>query len=178
MKKFLSTFVLVTCALMVGCAATVKRPNAPAEALSIPTSATSTVYLLVKSGQGHDQSDDWELFRAEWRTAMAKIASAAGRSFVHLDAMPASFDEPGTFVVLDVNDYRYLSAGARYGFGVMTGNAWVDADAEFYVVPEMQKAGSRKYATSSTAWQGVFSAMTSKQVEAIADEMLKDIDSR
>ena len=28
----------------------------------------------------------------------------------------------------DVNDYRYLSSGARFGFGVMTGNAYVDAD--------------------------------------------------
>lgn len=178
MKKFLSALAVVSCVLMVGCAATVKRPNAPADTLTIPASATSTIYLLVQSGQGHDQSDDWELFRAEWRTAMAKVASVAGRNFVHLDALPAAFDEPGTFVTVDVNDYRYLSAGARYGFGVMTGNAYIDADAEFYVVPEMEKAGSRKYATSSTAWQGVFSAMTSKQVEAIADQMLRDIDSR
>ena len=178
MKRLLIASVLAMCALMMGCAATVKRPTAPADPLAIPTSATSTIYLLVKSEQGHDQSEDWELFRAEWRTAMARVASAAGRTFVHLDAMPTVFDAPGTFVTVDVNDYRYLSAGARYGFGVMTGNAYIDADAEFYVVPEMEKAGSRKYATSSTAWQGVFSAMTSKQVEAIADEMLKDIDSR
>lgn len=178
MKKFLIAFVLVSSVLMVGCAATVKRPGPPVEALAIPTSATSTIYLLVKSEQGHDRSDDWELFRAEWRTAMAGAASVAGRRFVHVDVMPANFDEPGTFVVVDVNDYRYLSAGARYGFGVMTGNAYIDADAEFYVVPEMQSAGVRKYATSSTAWQGIFSAMTSKQVEAIAGQMLKDIDSR
>lgn len=178
MKRLLITFVLVSCALMVGCAATVKQPSAPATSLEIPTSATSTIYLLVQSSKGHDQSADWELFRAEWRTAMAGTASAAGRRFVHLDAMPAAFDEPGTFVVMDVNDYRYLSAGARYGFGVMTGNAYIDADAEFYLVPEMQMAGTRKYATSSTAWQGIFSAMTSKQVEAITTQMLKDIDSR
>ena len=178
MKKFLVAFAMVSCALLVGCASNVKRPSAPTESLAIPTSATSTIYLLVKSEGKHDGSKDWELFRAEWRTAMTNIASAAGRQFIHLDTMPASFDEQGTFVVVDVNDYRYLSAGARYGCGVMTGNAYIDADAEFYVVPEMQKAGSRKYATSSTAWQGVFSAMTSKQVEAIADEMLKDIDSR
>lgn len=178
MRKVLIAFALLSCALMVGCAANVKRPSAPTESLAIPTSATSTIYLLVTSDGKHDESEDWELFRAEWRTAMASTASAAGRRFVHLDATPETFDEQGTFVVVDVNDYRYLSAGARYGFGVMTGNAYIDADAEFYVVPEMQKAGSRKYSTSSTAWQGVFSAMTSKQVEAIADQMLNDIDSR
>lgn len=178
MRKILIAFALLSCVLMVGCAANVKRPGAPAESLAIPTSATSTIYLLVKSEAKHDESEDWELFRAEWRTAMASVAESAGRRFVHLEATPESFDGPGTLVVVDVSDYRYLSAGARYGFGVMTGNAYIDADAEFYVVPEMQNAGSRKYATSSTAWQGIFSAMTSKQVEAIAEQMLKDIDSR
>lgn len=178
MRKVVNAFALLACMLMVGCAATVKRPTAPGESLAIPTSATSTVYLLVTSEGKHEASKDWELFRAEWRTAMAEIAGAAGRRFVHLDARPESFDGHGTLVVVDVNDYRYLSAGARYGFGVMTGNAYIDADAEFYVVPEMHNAGSRKYATSSTAWQGIFSAMTSKQVEAIAEQMLKDIDSR
>lgn len=178
MRKVLIAFALVSCAWMVGCAANVKRPSAPTDSLAIPTSATSTIYLLVKSEGRHDESKDWELFRTEWRTAMANTASAAGRRFVHLDSTPESFDQQGTLVVVDVNDYRYLSAGARYGLGVMTGNAYIDADAEFYVVPEMQRAGSRKYATSSSAWQGVFSAMTSKQVEAITDQMLKDIDSR
>lgn len=177
MRKFLIAFAVASCVLMAGCAATVKRPGGSAESLAIPASATSTIYLLVQSEQ-HDQSEDWELFRAEWRTALAKVASAAGRRFIHLDAMPTAFDEVGTLAVVDVNDYRYLSAGARYGFGVMTGNAYIDADAAFYVVPGMEQAGSRKYATSSTAWQGIFSAMTSKQVEAIAGQMLQDIDSR
>ncbi|WP_149194536.1 hypothetical protein [Luteimonas suaedae] len=178
MKKFVAAGAVAVCVLLSGCAATVKRPTAVAEQLSVPVSATSNIYLFVKSEQGHDRSEDWELFRAEWRTAMAATASGAGRRFIYLDAMPSTFDEQGTLAVVDINDYRYLSQGARYGFGVMTGNAYVDADVQFYVVPETRLVGTRNYATSSTAWQGVFSAMTSKQVAAITDKMLKAIDSR
>lgn len=178
MRKVLIAFVMVLCALATGCAANVKRPSSPAASLEIPPSATETIYLLVRSEGKHDGSEDWELFRAEWRTAMARTASAAGRRFVHLDAMPASFDDPGTLVLVDVDDYRYLSAGARYGFGAMTGNAYIEANAEFFLVPDMKSAGTREYSTSSTAWQGVFSAMTSKQVDAISNQILADIDAR
>ncbi len=179
MKALRVVFVAVVVALLLGgCAATVKRPGLPSASLHVPPSATSTIYLLVKSTNGHERSEDWEVFRAEWRTAMGNAAAAAGRRFVHLDAMPSGIEEQATVIVLDVNDYRYLSAAARYGFGVMTGNAYIDADAKFFVAPEMQQVGTRHYATSSTAWQGVFSAMTSKQVAAMAEEMLKDIDSR
>lgn len=33
----------------------------------------------------------------------------------------------------------------------MSACAYIDADAEFYVVPDMRKVGVRKYATSSIA---------------------------
>jgi hypothetical protein len=178
MKKLSAVIALLSCVGLAGCAATVKRPTQVAERLDIPTSATASIYLLVQSGAGHKGSEDWELFRAEWRTAMAATASSAGRRFVYLESMPAQFEEHGTLVVVDVNDYRYLSQGARYGFGVMTGNAYIDAKADFYVLPDKTPAGTREYATSSTAWQGVFSAMTSKQIAAITDEMLKEIDRR
>lgn len=178
MKSFLRVVAVLSAVLMVGCAATVQRTGAPTNSLAIPVASTSTVYLVVKSTEGHDRSEDWEPFRAEWRAAMANTTSGAGRSFVYLDTVPDAVEEPGTLVVVDVSDYRYVSAGARYGLGVMTGNAYVDADAEFFVVPAMQSVGSRKYATSSSAWQGVFSAMTSKQIAALTEQMLKDIDSR
>jgi hypothetical protein len=36
--------------------------------------------------------------------------------------------------------------------------------------------GQRSYSTSSSAWQGIFSAMTDKQLASISAAMLKDID--
>jgi hypothetical protein len=57
----------------------------------------------------------------------------------------------------------------------MTGNAFVDADAEFFEFPNKRSIGKRKYATSSTAWQGIFSAMTDKQLRAISDTMMQEL---
>lgn len=38
------------------------------------------------------------------------------------DALNAPTKSDGTLVVVDVEDYRYVSTGARIAFGVMTGN--------------------------------------------------------
>lgn len=178
MKKPIALLLLFLCIALSGCAATVQRPATQVESLGIPVSATSSIYLHVKGAPDLAPSQDWEAFRGEWRAAMAADAAAAGRQFVYLDTVPASFDQAGTLVVVEINDYRYLSTGARYGFGVMTGNAYIDAEAEYYVLPGKRLVGSRDYATSSSAWQGVFSAMTSKQVAAITAQMLQEIDSR
>jgi hypothetical protein len=35
--------------------------------------------------------------------------------------------------------------------------------------------GTRKYATTSSAWQGVVSAMTNKQVAALSTEIVQDL---
>jgi len=123
------------------------------------------------------KSDDWELFRTEWRTAMASATGSAGKQFTYADVEPTgAATESGTLIVVTVNDYRYISPGARYGFGIMTGNAFIDADARFYELPGRRDLGARKYATSSSAWQGIFSAMTDKQIAAITAEMLKEIE--
>lgn len=54
----------------------------------------------------------------------------------------------------------------------------MDADVSFVDAKSGKVLGSRKYNTSSTAWQGVFSAMTDKQVRAICDQILKEISAR
>lgn len=178
MKKSAALLFLLSCIVLSGCAATVKRPTAGAAPLAIPAVATTRIQLHVKGTPEMTASDDWTFFRTQWRTAMAEAAAAEGREFVWLDSLPSSFDGPGTLVVVTVTDYRYVSTGARYGLGVMTGNARAEAEATFHVLPEQRLAGMREYSTSSTAWQGIFSAMTPKQLAAIAAQMIRDIDAR
>jgi len=123
-------------------------------------------------------SPDWHTFRAEWRTAFTAAAAAAAIQASYLES---ETPEPGPGTVLirvTVNEYRYLTPGARFGFGIMTGNAFVDAEAEFIEFPAKRSIGKRKYGTSSSAWQGVFSAMTDKQVRALSDSMLQDLTRR
>src|SRR5690606_23440415 len=94
--------------LLAGCAATAKRPSTQQAPLGIPASAASVFRLFVRSDQGHDRSEGWETFRAEWRTAVAGAAAKAGRRCVYLDTMPETFEGEGILVVVNSNDYRYL----------------------------------------------------------------------
>ena len=84
----------------------------------------------------------------------------------------------GTLLVVNINDYRYLTPGARYGFGVMTGNAFIDSSVEYRDLKTGAVLGEKRFNTTSSAWQGVFSPMTDKQVQAIATEIAGEIKGR
>jgi hypothetical protein len=86
--------------------------------------------------------------------------------------------EPGTLLSIYVDDYRYLSPGARYGFGVMTGNAYIEAVLTFADLATGTRFGVQTYNTSSSAWEGVLSAMTEKQIDAIVTEIARDMRRR
>ncbi|RCW72830.1 hypothetical protein [Pseudorhodoferax soli] len=166
------------CVALAGCAANVERPGGGgASALQVPARAQGGVTLVVRAASPElARSSDWQALRGAWRDAMAEAAKAAGKQFQYLENEPQSTPAGSTLVVVQVKDYRYLSTGARYGLGAMTGNAYVNADAAFYVGPGRTAAGQRSYSTSSSAWQGIFSAMTDKQLASICAAMLKDID--
>jgi hypothetical protein len=100
---------------------------------------------------------------------------AAGITLVWRDGEARADGEAGTVVAIDVQDYRYVSTGARFGLGIMTGNAFVDARVRYLDARSGTVFGEDKVNTSSSAWQGVFSAMTSKQLAAIAKEIVTDI---
>jgi hypothetical protein len=169
---------LAVCVALAGCAANVERPGAAAgPVLQVPARAQANVALVVRAANPEvAKSADWQALRGAWRDAMAEAAKAAGKQFQYLESEPQSAPAGSTLVVVQVKDYRYLGTGARYGLGVMTGNAYVNADAAFYVGPGRTAVGTRSYSTSSSAWQGIFSAMTDKQLAGISAAMLKDID--
>jgi hypothetical protein len=54
----------------------------------------------------------------------------------------------------------------------MTGNAFVDSKVRFIDLKDGRVWGEQPYNTKSTAWEGVFSAMTAKQVGAICKKMV------
>lgn len=176
-SHWLRLSALALCAALVGCAANVERPAAAGNALQVPARAQNSVALVVRAASPElARSPDWQALRGAWRDAMAESARASGKQFQYLEAEPQSTPAASTLVVVQVKDYRYLSTGARYGLGVMTGNAYVNADATFYVGPGRTPVGTRSYSTSSSAWQGIFSAMTDKQLASISSAMLKDLD--
>jgi hypothetical protein len=80
-----------------------------------------------------------------------------------------------SLVAVIVNNYRYLSQAARIAIGILAGNAFIEAEVIFTDLSNNTSAGTRKYSTSSSAGQGIFSAVTDKQIRAICDEIVKEL---
>jgi hypothetical protein len=148
-----------------GCAATIRTGDAVNNPIRVPAESARKVVLNMT---GPAQSSDWEAFKGEWRGAFRRRAALDSIGFDVQEGPPAPTGEPGILLAVHVHDYRYLTSGARYGFGVMTGNAYIEAKFTFNDLATGARFGERPYSTSSSAWEGVFSAMTDKQVDAIA----------
>jgi hypothetical protein len=157
-----------------GCAASVEKAD-KATSFRVGGDATKMLVLNMTGSKVSTESSDWEPFKGLWRQALKEDAATLGAPYSAQDGEPKSTGEPGTLIVVDVADFRYLSAGARYGLGVMTGNAYIHAKVSFRDLKTGESWGERSYDTSSTAWQGVFSAMTDKQVRAICKEIVTDL---
>lgn len=178
-RSGLTALLLVVIFTLGGCAANVTKPTGDATVAPLAlTTRPTAVALVITGAPAIESSADWQTFRAEWRTAFNAAAGAAGVAATYFEAEPADQPPGAVLIRVRVNEYRYLTPGARFGLGIMTGNAFIDADAEFVEFPARRVAGKRKYATSSSAWQGVFSAMTDKQVRAISDTMLQELARR
>jgi hypothetical protein len=156
---------------LAGCAASVTKSTPSAPAVNVGQGGPKNIVLNVRGSEVATTSKDWERFKAVWISSMKDEATTLSASFVAQDGDPKSTGQAGTLVVVDVDDFRYLSTGARIAFGIMTGNAFIKAKAQFLDLATGNVLGERSYDTTSTAWQGVFSAMTVKQVEAICKDI-------
>lgn len=171
---FRSLALLTAAVLLSACAATVQRPAAaPVDPVAINGDVRQVV-LVVEGSDTARAQEDWAEFRALWNDAIHTSASAAGLQGSVRDSRPAALNPPGVVVVVRVDSFRYVSTGARYGLGVMTGNAHIKASAQFIEVPGGRVAATRTYDTASSAWQGIFAPMTVKQVQAITDQIVAE----
>lgn len=121
------------------------------------------------------EAKDWADFKREWRETFADHAKQAGvvYSFSDSDAKPSG--EDGTILSVDVADYRLVGIGARILFGVMTGNAFIEAKVKFLNLRDGTVFGEQQYSTTSSAWSGVFAKVTPQQVDSIATNVFKDL---
>jgi hypothetical protein len=186
--RFLFSTLLVLGGLVLGgCAATIERApagsNAPATStvaqepsLKIPAQANKRLVLNMQLDPKHVATDKgWPDFKKEWVDITQQQAVAKGMTFLAQDGEPKATGEPGTLVVVRVNDYRYVTVAKRMILGILSGNAFIDMKVEFRDLASGQIYGERAYNTSSSAWGGVFSAMTPKQIYALADELIAEI---
>jgi hypothetical protein len=122
-----------------------------------------------------DSGADWDAFIEEWQTSMTSAVAARGATFTMIKPGEQTPPEAAVLVKLKVNDFKYVSQAKRDTVGMFAGNAFMDVDVEYVDHPKGKALGKRKFQTSSSAWQGVFAAMTPKQVEAVAKEIVLEV---
>jgi hypothetical protein len=151
--------------------------STPALPLHTPPASTKRLVLNMSGPASVTEAKDWPAFQEEWRATFADHAKEAGVAFEVQKGDAKSIGESGTLLQVYVNDYRMVGIGARVFFGVMTGNAFIDAKADYTDLNDGKVFGERMYNTTSSAWGGVFAKMTPQQVDAIATRVFGELAS-
>ena len=156
-------------------AAAQAAPSAAVPPLTTPPASAKRLVLNMSGPAAVTQAKDWPAFEEEWRATFAEHAKEAGVAFDVQKGDPRSTGETGTLLQVYVNDYRMVGIGARVFFGVMTGNAYIDAKASYTDLDDGKAFGERVYNTTSSAWGGVFAKMTPQQVDAVASKVFAEM---
>jgi hypothetical protein len=178
MKRFFQLVLMSLVLVLAGCAASVQRGETASAAMQVPPAAAKKVVFSVVGSSEMMAANGWGELVQEWQNCMAWAADNAkiAHSFQAGSARPPA--EPATWVQIKVNDFRFVSTAKRWGMGVFTGNAFIDADVSFTDLQADRELGVRKYASSSSFLHGVFAAMTERQLEAISTEIVKEVAGR
>jgi hypothetical protein len=137
--------------------------------------AGKSIVLYMTGRADATESKDWDEFKNVWRDACKQEATEAGAAFSTQESEPKPTGDSGTLVVVDVADFRYVSAGARKMFSTMTGNAFVNAQVAFHDLRSGDLWSNRTYNTTSSAASGVNAPMTVKQVRWICHAIVEEI---
>jgi hypothetical protein len=181
MLHLLRQLSIVFVIALTGCAASVQQTptSSPQASVAVQSGSAAmpagTLTAIVTGNPSMTSSSDWPAFLDEWKEALTASAEAARMSFVL--ANDEANIPPGTsrLVRLTVNDFRYVSTTKRFMIGIMAGNAFMDVDAQYIAPPATTPFTSKKFNTSSSAWEGIFSAVTPKQVRAVSEMIVKDL---
>jgi hypothetical protein len=171
-------FLLGMVASLMGCAATVQRGANEAK-LVVPELSSKRVVMEIVGKPEWAADTKWGYMRDEWQNSMSWAANNAKIAYSYRAPDAAlAVAEPATLVRIKVNDFRFVSTAARWGLGIFSGNAFVDADVSFVDLQTGRELGTRKYSSSSSALQGVFAPMTERQLEVINTEIIKEVTQR
>lgn len=167
--------------MLGGCAATLDTntpTNLPAAAIKVPAESSKMLVLNLQLDAKHPKDAGWQSFRKEWIDIFEEQAKAKGVKFSVQDGDAKPTGEAGTLLAVQVDDYKHVTVGQRMMLGIMTGNAYINAKASFRDLSTGTTYGERHYNTSSSAGQGVFAPVTPKQLYAISEDVLRQMQGR
>lgn len=141
----------------------------------VPAASARTVVMSMTGSKQVVEAKDWADFKREWRDTFSDHAKAAGITFTFVEGDIQPQGQDGTMLLVNVADYRMVGIGARIMFGIMTGNAFIDARIKFANLRDGAVFGEQQYNTSSSAAGGVFAKVTPQQVDMIGNEVFGDL---
>lgn len=183
-RSLVALLAAVSALFIAGCASSPKSSSADtaasapearlAPAVTIPASAARKVVLTMTGPKSVLDAKDWADFKREWQTTFGDHARQAGIAFAFADSAPPTGSDDGTLLSVDVADYRMIGIGARIMFGIMTGNAYIDAKIRYVNLRDGSTLGEQQYNTTSSAAGGIFAKVTPQQVDQIATSVFLD----
>lgn len=168
--KLIAALLMV---LLAGCSAHVKK--SAEEPLALYSDTRGAIVLNITGTERVQNNAEWGVLRNVWMNAMQRQAVVAGMKYSEQVGETRLTQEPAILVRINVTNFRYLTTGERVNLGVMVGNAWVNSEVQYLDGQTGKLMGSRNYDTSSSAWEGILSAMTDKQLEALSQSIVADV---
>jgi hypothetical protein len=169
--KFVATIVVCCSMGLTGCAVRMQGAENQ-QRIAVSSTAGKKLVLGMDGSATAKGSDSWTSLTTAFHEGCTQEAQSAGVPIEFQDGTTHATGEAGTLLAMYVNDFRYISTGMRVGFGIMTGNAFIDANTRFLDLNNGSVLGERPYVTKSSAWEGIGSAMTPKQAQAICKNMI------
>ena len=164
--------MVVGCAVALsGCAVRMEGAENQ-KPIAVGAAATKKVVLGIDGSPVATGADSWPKMKEAFHEGCQEEAKSAGLQLDFQEGAASPVGEPGTLLALYVNDFRYISTGMRLGIGIMSGNAFIYANTKFLDLQTGAVWGERPYTTESSAMEGIGSAMTAKQAQAICKNML------
>jgi len=167
----LIAIVVASCALgLTGCAVRMEGAENH-KPIAVGPAAAKKVVVGIDGDQLATGADSWPKMKEAFHEGCREEAKTAGLQLDFQDGAARPTGDPGTLLALYVNDFRYISTGMRLGIGIMSGNAYINANTKFMDLQTGSLWGERPYTTESSAMEGVGSAMTARQAQAICKNM-------
>jgi hypothetical protein len=106
------------------------------------------VVLNVTGSDETTSAKDWTGFKGIWNDECSDEFHEAEAEFSMHNGAPQPTGSEGALVVVNVVDYRYVSIGARVAFGIMTGNAFINAQVGFRALKTGETWATKTYDTN------------------------------
>jgi hypothetical protein len=174
-SQMFRTITITALISLSGCAATVTKSGPSQPLLTTSAIASKFVIMQVQAAPGMPLAGSWEQLLVDWRDGVAIAAGHSGKRVFWQEGQRSDYTDPAVMIIVKIRNYQYMTPESRIGMGIFAGNAYVNAEVDFYELPSKKLLGTKIYGTSTSAAEGILSATTRKQVIAMSSEVIGEL---